>query len=253
MRYLIPSYRRAETIATVDTLIGYEASPRDIVVGVQTDDDLRKYQDTVGSKCIVLRVNAKNAAENRNSLISQLGYGERAVVLDDDIRGFQKAEKVGKGIYSARTLDGREFNKMLADGFSKLGSSGAVWGIQTTTNIVMVGRQLNGGKVSRNKMLTRVFGTFGGSGFRFDGSVRVGEDYEACLNVISSGMDTVKLLEYMPVVPKNGTNKGGCHGLYGSDVQWHKWLVEDVVSRYPHMVRFINKKKDCKTLMVTGV
>lgn len=253
MKYLIPSYGRSETIATVDTLIGYGAEPSDIVVGVQTDDDLRKYRGAVGDKCTVIRVSAKNAAENRNALIGQLGDGERAVILDDDIRGFQKAEKVGSGIYSARTLNGCGFAQMISEGFSRLGPSGVVWGIQTTTNIVMVGRQLNGGRVSRNKMLTRFFGTFGGSGFRFDGSVRVGEDYEACLNVISLGMDTVKLLEYMPVVPKNGTNNGGCHGLYGNDVQWHKWLVEDVVSRYPHMVRFINKKKDCKTLMVTGV
>ena len=251
MKFLIPSYKRAGRVLSYDTLISLGVDPSDIYIGAQGKDEAIMYASAYPS-AVIVENSAHNLAGNRNALIKCVKEGERAVCLDDDFKGFFKAVPIGEGKYKSERLCENGFSDMIEFGFSQL-RGGVFFGIQSTANIVMAARQLREGKVAKNRMLTRFFGFVGGNEIEFDESVHVGEDYEACLRAVALGRDVYKLLEYMPDVVENGRGGGGCSDLYGSDVRWHNWLKDEVVAKYPKMVRFTNSRRDCTTLMMAGV
>lgn len=89
MRFLIPSYDRADTIQTPRWLvqeIGVAAET--IQIGVQGEDQLAAYQGSsmIPTGCRFLMNHAHNPAGNRNALM-EANDGELCLILDDDIRG----------------------------------------------------------------------------------------------------------------------------------------------------------------------
>lgn len=145
MRFLIPSYDRADTISTVDWLISYGVSPKMITVGLQKDDsDLAKYESRLAASGVNWTVSkAHNPAGNRNALLRDAD-GEIVCLMDDDIRGLSSRnmliEKIddtaphrGKGVRQ-RTLTSGGVMRLLMQWKHVLDAGAAAVTINVTDN-----------------------------------------------------------------------------------------------------------------------
>lgn len=236
MRFLIPSYRRCGNVHTIDLLRGYGVKSRDITIGVQTKDDYRDYGNRYdGVRCVLTE--ARNAAGNRQGLLRMLNYGERAVLMDDDLVSFSYLVVDGERGKLVR-MEGDAFYRMLRSGFSL---DADIFGVSNVANCVMMTKSLKGGKrVSINSMVTGNFMGVSAGRVRFDPSIDLGEDYEACAHVVCNGGRTAKLKDVtFRTKARNGVAPGGCHDLYRR--LDHRAELQKIVDRYPGIVRFSRK------------
>ena len=242
MRFLIPSYGRCGHVTTLRMLRGYGVPDSDVTISVQTEDDLAAYRAAYPETSVVYRP-ARNAAGNRNTLLATLGAGERAVLMDDDLRRIDRVALSG-GRASLEPLDAAGFRSMLDEGFARAG----LWGVQHIDNrVILAGAAKR--PAMRNAMIEgSLMGAVGGC-VRFDEGFDVGEDYEACAHAIARGVDTARLTGYCTrKAAPNGVAPGGCHELYERGTRYRRAWLERIVDRYRGMVAFSSRRKDCTSL-----
>lgn len=88
MKFMIPSYQRADSIKSIDMLLGYGVRPHDIVIGVQGQSERDAYcmSTKIPAECTIIDTGAHNPAGNRNALLDAAD-GKVVCMLDDDIKG----------------------------------------------------------------------------------------------------------------------------------------------------------------------
>lgn len=249
MKWLIPSYGRCGRVLTLKTLGRLGVDKGDIVVGVQTEDDFRRYKRTYGGYEIHLTEGATNAAGNRNGLASMF-TGEAVAFVDDDVLGFYKIAGDGKGRTCVEDLDAGGFAAMLKEGF---GTGADLWGVNVGGNPYFHhGWARRHGRVTRKALLIGDFIVMRSCGtVKFDDKVDMGEDYDISLTALELGFDVARLNLYMAVPYKpNGGHDGGCSSLYRmGDKGRHEMMKRQVVQKHSHTARFSNGSPDCCTVI----
>ena len=255
MKFLIPSYGRCGKVTTAEMLVGYGVSPSDIVIGVQTEEDHSAYSREY-RRFRVAYAEASCAAGNRNNLLRMLEDGERAVLMDDDIKRISKVA-LSNDKKKARLLpiEADEFASLIDVGFSlldKVGGKG-IWGVTHISNTMILRRELaKGNVVKANQLIEGSFmGVVGGGGVRFDESVEYAEDYECCLHTLTNGGSTFRINTHTVIKPDNGSSEGGCAHLYAKGKKYlHDAQQRDIIERYPGLIGFTTKDPECISLMV---
>lgn len=246
MKFLIPSYRRSDSISAVSMLRKYGISKDDIFVGVQDKQDYDLYRNKVKEANVVYK-HATSASGNRNNLLCVLRDNEQAVFIDDDVQDILSVHFVDKKRVNLRTIDEQQFNDLVLEGFVTAGDG--VWGIQHNPNPIRIAPSAKK-KYLRNVLIEGSFIGFTNGNIAFDEDIKIGEDYDACARAIVSGIDTFRFTRFVVCKPQNGKQSGGCHSLYEKgDIYRHKELLK-IVKRYPGLLRFVNKKPDCASIMV---
>ena len=98
MRIGIPSYQRVNSCKTLDTLISMGYGRDEIIISTQTADEYRAYQQAHGDKATIIYREGSNDSVNRNTILAFMNVDEEFILMDDDIKAFNRLEMVsGKG------------------------------------------------------------------------------------------------------------------------------------------------------------
>ena len=210
MKFIIPTYQRADRVRTVGYLHDKCGIPyTDIILCVQTEEDLAAYSKAFPD-CVVNYRPGNNGAMNSNNCIiygREHFPGEDFIMLDDDFDYILILRKEGNrktAIYEP--LVGPEFLQVVTAFFEKARKVGAtVWGLTVLDNPFFMRL-----KIVRNALMTGCFLGFvnGGGDILMDESYFMKYDYEMILRLWQTGHTTLK---YCMIAPRtNNRAPGGC-------------------------------------------
>lgn len=253
MRFLIPSYKRAGRATSINFLRAMGVADNDILVGVQTEEDLVAYRRAYPRVVLCYR-SANNCAGNRNNLLARLEPGERAVLLDDDCR---RVLKLGDDGRWKRLVTAHEFAGFIQHGFEIAGDG--LWAPCVTTNFI---RQLveKGEECSQSRLLPGQFFGFTNDGsVRFDESLPFLDDCEAMAHaLLDEGKCTYRLNRYcipnkdgLDTAGGDGSN-GGCSGQYARvGVKGEREVFDSIIARWPGSIVYTNNGEECARVELT--
>lgn len=256
MKYYIPSYHRLGRQKTLEYLSGLGYGPESIIIATQTEDDYRGYSETYSGKARIVYGQAHNCAGNRNTLIRLMAPGERAVILDDDIKSIDQLMPIcGKqhnkfGIF--RAIDTRdELESLIATAFDICAQAGAdIWGMYTVYNERMIYKYyVSGQYYSLDTIFVgTVFGMVN-TGRYFDTNFETKEDYEYLLRDISAGGHTVRLNWYSPKTD-HFEGPGGCTE---TRLNKERYVLDAATlqCKYPQYIT-LNRSKPGEIRMIRG-
>lgn len=244
MKFLIPSYHRADGQKTLDYLSKLGYGRTEIVISTQTQEDYRLYSEKFSSKATILYRKATNCPGNRNTLLGTLRIGERAVMIDDDVMRLDKllciADK--KHPYgSFRALNKRaSLDAEIAAGFAECDRVGAkTFGAYPVHNErAMYGNLCRGAKYSYDRLFIGCFMAIEFTGQFFDEQYDTKEDYAYILTQLRQGLPIVRANSISPYA--SHFTKGGCHEAWNSE----KNLAAAIrlVDQFPEYVQHNRKK-----------
>lgn len=200
MKYGIASYHRPEC-KTVKTLMDAGVPAEDIIISVQTEEDLAEYSKRHRVKIIYEPNDC--AGGNRNTLLKNI-EGD-VTLLDDDITSFAywNGEKF--------VTDTKTALERMQGTLSGIRDDFAIAGVSPNTN----------GIIRRSRpdrsYLCLLQGTvliFRNREILFDEKWKMVEDYEISLRAVRLGETTLRLNDFAANKPQNGTNEGGLHDRY---------------------------------------
>lgn len=216
---LIPSYHRAERQSTLELISGAYPDSR-IVIGTQCREDYQEYSDRYGDKATIVYKEGDSVGHNRNTLLEYCcSQGiDKAVMLDDDIRGFIFADK--KEIRTAKDV------RLLIDYCMTTATQrkAMVWGTYPVANPFFMKQRVS------NSMLTGTCLGLMNTRLRFDVSFRVKEDYELSLRIINKGGLSLRFNNFAPMAGHK--TKGGCEKDWQSNI--YITYADMLVSRSLH-------------------
>lgn len=230
---LIPSYHRAERQSTLELICGAYQTSR-IVIGTQCREDYQEYSDRYSDKSVIVYKEGDSVGHNRNTLLEYCcSQGiNKAVMLDDDIRGFVFADK--KEIRTAKDV------RFLIDSCMTTATqrNAMVWGTYPVANPFMMRQRVS------NSMLTGTCMGIMDTRLRFDASFRVKEDYELSLRIINKGGLSLRFNNLAPIAGHK--TKGGCEKDWHSDV--YIAYADLLITRYPKLVTYSHKQGEVKMI-----
>lgn len=234
-KVLIPSYHRHERQDTLDLLASDEFKKEDIVISTQEITDFEKYSAKYGNRANVIYKEGKSVGDNRNTLLEwcQQNRVKRALMLDDDIRGFRT--------YNGKKLvRSDEIKRMFEQCFSVAEKYNApVFGAYMVDNTFFMKNT-----ISKNKLLIGTVMGFTDTSIRYDPQFRIKEDFELCLRLITKG-ETILRFNSFSAIAKHKT-KGGCEN------DWKLGYLEEVanilVMTYPNLVKLSHRKGEIKMI-----
>lgn len=231
----IPSYQRAGKVTTVGYLrsLGYEKE--NILVSVQTADDLAAYKELYDNDAVIVYRQGKCVSDNRNTLLMNAPKDTAVVMLDDDISYFAYVSRA-----KMRPKDGAIVSKAALDNILQRllelskNNGCKVFGIYPVPNPFFA---YNPQHIQYNKLIEGTFICVVDTTLRFDPHFTIKEDYELCCRTISRGARTLRYNRIIAIA-KHYSNDGGCKE------QWDKneELANELVFRYPDIVRASHRK-----------
>lgn len=212
MKILIPSYKRC---GDVRPLAFAHDIADEVIVATQTKDDFREYSEAYSGVARVVYRAAHNAAGNRNTCLREVGNGERAMMVDDDVREILVCE----GTKSSQT---RKATRADIDAYfdAMEESNVSVGSCYPTANPYFAyGRP----ETTMNDMLVGNVMLFIGGGDRFNEEYGACEDYELALRTIAGGGDVMRFNRLLASMTGggmkaslSGQTKGGFADAYAS-------------------------------------
>lgn len=230
---LIPSYHRAERQSTLELISGAYPASR-IIIGTQCQKDYQEYSERYSDLAKIVYKEGDSVGHNRNTLLEYCcNKGiDKAVMLDDDIRGFVFADK--KEIRTAKDV------RLLIDYCMTTATQrkAMVWGTYPVANPFMMRQRAS------NSMLTGTCLGVMNTRLRFDTSFRVKEDYELSLRIINHGGLSLRFNNLAPMAGHK--TKGGCEKDWQSDI--YIAYADMLVARYPTLVTYSHKPGEVRMI-----
>lgn len=250
MKFLIPSYRRPRQQYTVEYLNRIGIAPEEITVAVQNEADYFEYSATLSGKCRLIYTESCGVAANRNQLLDTLKTGERAVMMDDNIRAvllYSPIRSRDSALGSQREItNAGELKREMRRGFRLCAERNAkLFGVSPNDNLLFrYGEIKRSGMSQLNaEFLGRLMGIVK-SDLRFDESLRINEDLDFLAQHIARGENVLRLNALH--VRKRSDRKherGGCfedHQLYGEET------LRIVAERYPGILSISSSGKELR-------
>ena len=234
MKFVIPTYQRADRVRTVGYLHNRCGIPySDIILCVQDEIDGEKYRENF-PECVVNYRPGHNGAMNSNNCIlyaRQHFPGEDFIMMDDDFEyililrkeGNRKTAKYGP-------LEGEEFLQVITKFFDYSRKAGAtVWGLTVLDNPFFMRL-----KVMTNQLMVGGFlGFVNGGDVLMDESYYMKYDYEMILRLWQTGHKTLKFCMIAP--RQNSHAPGGCSQSRREHTE--EEFAERLLQAYPGLIR----------------
>lgn len=222
---LIPSFMRCGRVRAIEYA---ERIADRVIISTQTADDYEAYRAEYGSRAEIVYGAASSAAGNRNTLLRQLSAGERAIMLDDDVRRVSVC-------YGPRSSDVREATRGdIERCFDKMEEAGiAVGGFYPVNNPFFAFPRA---EESTNDILIGAGMLFIADGVRFDESYGACEDYALVLKAIVDGGTVMRFNHFLVETTEDsmsaalaGRTSGGLADAYaeGKHAQAIRKLAEE--------------------------
>lgn len=234
-KILIPSYHRHVRQDTLELLSSDVFKKSDIVISTQEPSDFEKYSEKYGERATVIYKKGDSVGDNRNTLLEwcQQNRVKRAIMLDDDIRGFRTYN--GKKLVRAD-----EIKRMFEQCFSVAEKYNApVFGAYMVDNTFFMKNT-----ISKNKLLIGTVMGFTDTSIRYDPQFRIKEDFELCLRLISKGKTILRFNSFSAIAQHK--TKGGCEN------DWKLGYLEEIanilVMTYPSLVKHSHRKGEIKMI-----
>lgn len=239
IRFGIPSYKRPDCAHSIQTLKKLGFQKKEIIIAVQTEGDLEKYEFSYGNDATLIFRPANNCAQNRNTLIDYFDDGERFIMLDDDVKAFCRLEIIGEKKMFSKIND-REyleltFNRMF-DFCQKRKSP--MWAWYPVPNAFFMSNTID----LRNLFVGTILGVVNDRRRRFDERFDVKEDFEMSLRLMCLGHNAVRFNGY--AVEANHKSKGGCENAWKSGS--NKKRCAELLERYPTLIKASHRKDEVK-------
>ena len=210
MKFVIPTYQRADRVRTVGYLHDRCGIPYDdIILCVQTEADLAAYRAKFPDCAVNYRPGHNGAMNSNNCILYAREHfpGQDFIMLDDDFDYILILRKEGTrktAVYCP--LEGPEFLSTITSFFDAARRAGAtLWGLTVLDNPYFMRL-----KIMRNALMTGCFLGFvnGGGDALMDESYYMKYDYEMILRLWQSGEKTLKFCMIAPRTYNRAP--GGC-------------------------------------------
>ena len=181
MKILIPSYKRCGDVRPLE----FASDIADeVIISTQTEAEYRMYEEAYSEVATVVLRDAHNASGNRNTLLMELRDGERAVMVDDDVKSILVC--TGEKGNQARPVTRADLDEY----FDAMEAAGAaVGGCYPIANPYFA---YSRPRMTKNDMLVGDVMLFIGGCAMFNESYDACEDYELVLRTIARGGDVMR-------------------------------------------------------------
>lgn len=223
---LIPSYMRCGIVRALD----YAEKIADrIILSTQTRDDYEAYSAEYGGRAEIIYRRANSAAGNRNTLLMELSAGERAIMLDDDVRRVNVC-------YGTKSRDVREATRRDVERcFDRMEEEGvAVGGFYPVNNPFFAFPRA---EETMNDILIGAGMLFIADGAMFDESYRACEDYALVLKTVAGGGTVMRFNRFLVETVEDsmsaalaGETSGGLAAAYAGGE--HASAIKRLVDEY---------------------
>lgn len=187
--YAIASYHRPKC-KTYHALKECGIEDERIVISLNDSNDYKAYRQNLGSRARIILREGMYVSFNRNTCLNQFEDGSKILLLDDDIRSFQKwyecsETKCGRLINLTNNFE-REVKKIF-DFMQKNGINYA--GVISTDNKMNISKlNRTGEQYSYNTLLQGGFNfIIKNNKIVYDEKMKILDDYELCLRLIRQG------------------------------------------------------------------
>lgn len=183
---LIPSYMRCGKVRALDYA---ERIADRVIMSTQTLEDYEAYSAEYGGRAKIVYWRASSAAGNRNTLLRELSAGERAIMLDDDVRRVNvcygpKSRNVREATREdiERCLDRMEDEGVAVGGFYPVNNPFFAFPrAEETRNDILIGAGM----------------LFIADGAMFDESYKACEDYALVLKKVADGETVMRFNRFL--------------------------------------------------------
>lgn len=214
--YAIASYHRPKC-KTYHALKECGIEDERIVISLNDSNDYKAYRQNLGSRARIILREGMYVSFNRNTCLNQFEDGSKILLLDDDIRSFQKwyecsETKCGRLINLTNNFE-REVKKIF-DFMQKNGINYA--GVISTDNKMNISKlNRTGEKYSYNTLLQGGFNfIIKNNNIAYDEKMKILDDYELCLRLIRQGEIIARNNTIIANKARMGKEKGGYYEIY---------------------------------------
>lgn len=214
--YAIASYHRPKC-KTYHALKECGIEDERIVVRLNDSNEYKAYRQNLGSRARIILREGMYVSFNRNTCLNQFEDGSKILLLDDDIRSFQKwyecsETKCGRLINLTNNFE-REVKKIF-DFMQKNGINYA--GVISTDNKMNISKlNRTGESYSYNTLLQGGFNfIIKNNKIVYDEKMKILDDYELCLRLIRQGEIIVRNNTIIANKARMGKEKGGYYEIY---------------------------------------
>ena len=235
MKFVIPTYQRADRVRTVGYLHDRCGIPfEDIVLCLQDEAEIPAYRANFPECPISFRPGINGAMNSNNAILYARKHwpGQDFILLDDDFEYILLLEKEGNRKTAVfGPLEGEKFLETI-DVFFKIarGSGTTVWGLTVPDNPFFMRL-----RVKRNALMTGCFLGFvsGGGDVLMDESYFMKYDYEMILRLWQTGHKTLRFCMIAPHT--NNYAPGGCYESRKAHTE--KEFVDKLLEKYAGLIR----------------
>ena len=227
-RWGIPSYQRAEDPFTLDLLTRLGYTKDEIIISTQTKEDYELYTKLQGDRATVIYREGTNDSINRNTLLDYFNEGEPILLLDDDIRSFNKLSPDGKKVTPIEDRATLEliFTRMFR--FCAMNNS-RMWAWYPIDNAFFMKHTVD----DKNILVGTIFGIINSKDLRFDEEYDLKGDFEISLREITRGHNTFRFNGFSCTA--RHYSKGGCAEARANGN--NKARFDDILKKYPTLVK----------------
>lgn len=230
MRIGIPTYQRVNAFYSLKTLSDMGYGAEDIIVSTQTRAEYEEYQKVHGNKCTIIYREGANDSVNRNTILNYMNPGEEFVLMDDDIKVFNRLEVKGGKSKLIKIGTRAEFEEILRKQFAfcrKYNSPVFAW--YTVDNAYFMSktahlRQILNGTILGIRNIPEV---------RFNEINDLKGDYELACRMIESGHNAVRFNGFSANAGSN--TPGGCQEARAKG--HNKVRCRALLERYPELLK----------------
>lgn len=225
--FQIPSYNRVGKQLTVKMLHDFGIEKEAIWVGVHNEEAKEEYEKDIGQYATIINCDAPTLGVKRNKLLALAEFGQKVVIMDDDIQRIQYVDADGN---VSEIENGAQFRYMLdfCFGFTAKASS-TLWGTYPVVNPYFMSYTID----LNNILICTFMGIVAGT-FNFNPKSVIKEDMELCLRNMESGMNVVRF-NFIVADAKHRT-KGGAYDEWNSGID--EKVSKELCSRYPSFVTY---------------
>lgn len=234
--YGIPSFRRSTQLKTLAYLQTCGIPKDRIIVSVQDNIDLEKYAEAkIDTFCNLISCTGDCVSDNRNNILT---YCEdkgikRLIMLDDDISRIHIL--CGEGNSRKQHNVGTDIDNIMNRLFGYCEKRQAkLFGGYPVSNEMMQSQKIR----DRWIFIGTLMG-FTDMSLRFDRDMRVKEDYELCLRLISQGQKSVRF-DFVSCSALH-KSRGGCSNEW--DTGQSEIASRTLIKKYPILVKQNPKRK----------
>ncbi len=219
MKFLIPSYNRAEKCRTARYLHSLGYTRDQVHISTQNERDRDAYTREYGDIATVHYREAHNCAGNRNTLVDLLDDGEECLLMDDDVRSVYRYTPIaGRRYGKLVSLDREGFDELLDKCHGLIEDGVSLVGVYDNANTMNIHRNYADGRaVDYTRQIVGSFMYARKDGdLRFDETLPCLDDVELSLRLVFGGRKTARLNLYAANKPQDTKETGGCFEVYES-------------------------------------